>query len=491
MSIFIENFGPIKEAKIENNHPLTIIIGKNNQGKSYSVELIFTRLQLQKIFESTGFSVEERKDLIKFNLRLRNSGDRHNFQLLRKGDSSFTFTAADLRLTPEKFTLKTIDQTLVAFSRILEDYLPLILEERFGVKLEGLVNANADNATIKMDLSEFLTFTFKIFKTGQIKVESSIRKEGIPLLKKEIQPLMLKIFKVLEDILKDENRRLPPFLIFDTLAIVIRKLTGASEYRYPRFPDDTRWTETIYIPAGRAGLLEGYYSVSSAYFSLATVALPRAVSMPAMPPTASVFYNLLMESTGSENKLSEIAEDLAKNVMKGEIVLKPDNRQPALKKILYRSYPKHKEPLDIDIIHAGAMVKELAGLYLAIREKIVPKSHLIVEEPEAHLHPSAQKKLARVLMKLAARGVFVTITTHSDIILREIAHLVGNYKKNKTEIVPSRDVTTILLKESELGSISEQVIIPENGVLDGLPTFDEVILELYEEETKLQSNSAE
>lgn len=253
MSIFIENFGPIKEAKIENNHPLTIIIGKNNQGKSYSVELIFTRLQLQKIFESTGFSVEERKDLIKFNLRLRNSGDRHNFQLLRKGDSSFTFTAADLRLTPEKFTLKTIDQTLVAFSRILEDYLPLILEERFGVKLEGLVNANADNATIKMDLSEFLTFTFKIFKTGQIKVESSIRKEGIPLLKKEIQPLMLKIFKVLEDILKDENRRLPPFLIFDTLAIVIRKLTGASEYRYPRFPDDTRWTETIYIPAGRAG----------------------------------------------------------------------------------------------------------------------------------------------------------------------------------------------------------------------------------------------
>lgn len=372
---------------------------------------------------------------------------------------------------------------------MLEDYLPLILEERFGVKLEALVNSNAENAKLSLDISEFLTFSCKIFKTGQIKVEAYLRKESFPKLKETMQPLMAKVKKSLEELFNNapESSRAPPFFIFDALSMLIRKLIGAREEARYRYPIETPTTDTIYIPAGRAGLLEGYYSVASAYFSLATVALPRAVSMPAMPPTAAVFYNLLMEVTGTENKLSSIAQDLARNVMKGEIILKPDNRQPALKKIIYRSYAKSKEPLEIDIIHAGSMVKELAGLYLAIKEKIVPKTHLIVEEPEAHLHPSAQMKLARVLMTLASRGVFVTITTHSDIMLREIGHLVGKYNKKTPDILPSSEVIVILLKESDQGSVSEELVIPPTGVLDGLPTFDEVIWELYEEEVNLQS----
>lgn len=493
MTILIENFGPIRKANIETK-PFTMIIGKNNQGKSYCVELIFTRLQLLKLFSFFSFSSAQKKDLIQFTLSLRSYRDERNitYQLLRRAEAPFTFTKADLLLPIDTFIIKTINQSLPAFARILEDYLPLLLEERFGVKLEALVNENAENASITVDLSEFLAFSCKIFRTGQAKVEAHIKKESVPKLKEIMKPSMIKAKKLLEVILNEttEAQKSPPFLVFDTLTLLMRKLTGARQEERFRLHDMV-FADSIYIPAGRAGLLEGYYSVSSAYFSLATVALPRAVSMPAMPPTASVFYNLLMEFSGNENKLSDVAKDLAKDVMNGEIVLKPDNRQPALKKIIYRPYSKGKQPLDIDIIHAGSMVKELAGLYLAIREKILPQTQLIVEEPEAHLHPSAQRKIARVLMVLASRGVFVTITTHSDIILREIAHLVGKFDKKKSDILPSSNVAVIFLKEGEKGSTSEQLVIPPSGILEGLPTFDEVIMDLYEEEVMLQSGSEE
>ncbi|HAN79693.1 MAG TPA: hypothetical protein DCQ31_18990 [Bacteroidales bacterium] len=41
-------------------------------------------------------------------------------------------------------------------------------------------------------------------------------------------------------------------------------------------------------------------------------------------------------------------------------------------------------------------------------------SFLIIENPEAHLHPGAQSKLGKFLAQIAAAGVYVVIETHSD-----------------------------------------------------------------------------
>lgn len=41
-------------------------------------------------------------------------------------------------------------------------------------------------------------------------------------------------------------------------------------------------------------------------------------------------------------------------------------------------------------------------------------SYLIVENPEAHLHPSAQSKIGRFLSLIAQAGVKVIVETHSD-----------------------------------------------------------------------------
>jgi predicted ATPase len=50
---------------------------------------------------------------------------------------------------------------------------------------------------------------------------------------------------------------------------------------------------------------------------------------------------------------------------------------------------------------------------------------LIVEEPEAHVHPKGQATIARYFAKLARLGVNVMVTTHSDIITLKLAQMVG------------------------------------------------------------------
>lgn len=49
---------------------------------------------------------------------------------------------------------------------------------------------------------------------------------------------------------------------------------------------------------------------------------------------------------------------------------------------------------------------------------------LIIDEPEMNLHPEAQRFMARFLVQLVNSGVKVILTTHSDYIIREINNLI-------------------------------------------------------------------
>ena len=58
-----------------------------------------------------------------------------------------------------------------------------------------------------------------------------------------------------------------------------------------------------------------------------------------------------------------------------------------------------------------------------------------IEEPEIHLHPRAQSKMAEVLVAAARRGVKVVVETHSSILLLGIQTLVAKGELDENEVI--------------------------------------------------------
>ena len=65
-----------------------------------------------------------------------------------------------------------------------------------------------------------------------------------------------------------------------------------------------------------------------------------------------------------------------------------------------------------------------------------PGQLVYLEQPEIHLHPLAQRRLAKVLCDAAKRGVVMVVETHSAILLRAVQTLIadGTFRKEDTAL---------------------------------------------------------
>jgi len=102
-----------------------------------------------------------------------------------------------------------------------------------------------------------------------------------------------------------------------------------------------------------------------------------------------------------------------------------------------------------------------------------PGSMLIVENPESHLHPAAQSKIAQFLARIAACGVQVVIETHSDHVLNGIRLATYYGKISPDDIILHSFESTV-----EDGAMQIKVTCPQidrDGRIDYWPNgfFDE------------------
>jgi predicted ATPase len=101
---------------------------------------------------------------------------------------------------------------------------------------------------------------------------------------------------------------------------------------------------------------------------------------------------------------------------------------------------------------------------------------LLLENPEAHLHPSGQTKMGEMLAKAASCGVQVVVETHSDHLLNGIRIAI------KEKIIPNTNVKGFFFKSGDCDKTNEKapstienIEIDEHGMLDYWPDgfFDE------------------
>ena len=88
---------------------------------------------------------------------------------------------------------------------------------------------------------------------------------------------------------------------------------------------------------------------------------------------------------------------------------------PVLERAAYRlrvrTWTGHEVPFEL----ASSGVREALTTALALSAKYFPC--VFIEEPEAHLHPRAQKAMARLIARSVNAGKRVVVSTHSDYIV--------------------------------------------------------------------------
>lgn len=103
--------------------------------------------------------------------------------------------------------------------------------------------------------------------------------------------------------------------------------------------------------------------------------------------------------------------------------------------------------------------------------KSKPGDIVIIENPEAHLHPTGIVKISKLFSLAAANGVQVILETHSDHILNGIRVAI------KEKVIDCLDVKTYYFSKNLGDSLSEveKIEINENGKIEKWPIgfFDE------------------
>lgn len=153
----------------------------------------------------------------------------------------------------------------------------------------------------------------------------------------------------------------------------------------------------------------------------------------------------------------------------------------------------------IRLSRASSMVSELASLVLLMRSVVGRGDTVIIDEPEAHLHPAAQTEMAKALTRLVRAGVRVIVTTHSDWLLQEIANAMreGELAERAGETPPAHalrpgDVGVWLFATAGKGGGSSVREIPFD-LVEGVepPDYEDVAEQLYNRSADLQNRLEE
>jgi len=194
-------------------------------------------------------------------------------------------------------------------------------------------------------------------------------------------------------------------------------------------------------------------------------------------------YFLIPKPQKVSSNLQGIMDLFEKKLLNGKIILKSPKGAEAYSRFFYKPYGFRSL---LEFHCASSLVTELAPIYSFLNELgDVENTLFIIEEPESHLHPSAQLEIVKFLGMLVRSKAKVLITTHSDYILNFVNVLIRSSQleeKDRERLKLGRcflnpeEVGCYLFKEKGKDVEVKELEVSSNGV--STEDFEEVLDEI-------------
>ena len=411
LKLNIKELGKIKNSKVELK-PFTILFGESNTNKSYTLFSMYYIykffLDKKEVLDRVFFEFSQKDYWIKIvdceelKKHVQDLPDGFCERRKNKGIKKLQIDINSFKNYINKALLRGINE----FFEYLINYNPnfkgklYIPKANFKISNEKVEKINIYYVFEKEYFEYLLTFENKslkkeIFFSGHwqsllYKDENFLKyKEDYKNIFYFALPTLLKEFKLIED----ENF----------------------------FKNKNKWDikRLYFFPPSRSAIIDMQKSLLGLY--IRDIPIYSGMVKEFLKTYLSDF-NIIYSS--KDNFLDIEFKNIINEVFEGEISVEHEKME---------TFYTHQN-VKIPISASASSIRELTPFYITLRYYPIENKIFFIEEPEAHLHPSLQKKIAYLLAYIVNKGGKVYITTHSDYLVNTISNLVKIWylkRKNK------------------------------------------------------------
>ena len=425
VKLYLSNFGPFEEAEVELK-PLTIFIGRNSTGKSMLSYLLWALSSTEPLLHRVEAGWESVAEIAERVVR---------------------------RVKEGRIESEDLEELVRAYVKVLVDAVKHGLEERFryvfGIELRELVRIGRDKAVIEVHGS---CAKIRFSLEDEIKIEEfDLCVDGM-LRKVDVRVLRGRYIHVGYGSYLKKHR---VYSIVDVRDLVVELLAYHIAAEFHGLALVTPYL-TCMLPDSRAGIT-------------------RALLKPYISPT--LLSGVLGVDREYVSTYFRLAEWLSRNPWVVELI------KPLLEELgvtidvrfesgVYNIYVKSWSNKVMPLTMAPSGVREAITVALALL--MIEPINVFIEEPEAHLHPRAQRLLARIISRAVNMGKNVIVTTHSDYLISALNNLIAlsqlpkrRLKRlgyTKEEVLPPESVAAYLVRTEGDKAVVEKLQVTREGI---------------------------
>lgn len=441
LELTVSDFGPIAEGRVE-LRPMTVFVGPSNTGKSYLAILIYAlhrffgeysalnrrRFRMLPDLTLQPFSaLRDDLTLSKDEMKILSAWAKELVIMARKSSDIRYEESLDNPSIPVSESVDVPELVANILSPILNDVSHLgetvtdEIHRCFGIAdAENLLRYQSSESKADLSISTANNPCKYGFATTGHGFEM---RASIPSMPQQVDMeyrtifLWNNIFGIENNEEERENEHAVAIPMINYLAmLVVSDIVGHLG------------APVHYLPADRAGVMHAHQIAVRGIIDRASrIALRSEPQMPTLSGVLGDFLSQLVELADQrrtyfrqrEEAYGHLASNLERQIMRGQV--RVEQRQISYPSFVYRPDGWKR---NLPLMNVSSMVSELAPVALYLRHVVQPGDLLIIEEPEAHLHPEMQVEFTRLLASAVQAGVRILITTHSEWVLEELANLV-------------------------------------------------------------------